>query len=100
MNGFQIIADNYRKSASEGKINKDEAEKKARVYDFLGTCDTDDFYTLFDSTAFNEVSKGYMRTAVKRLITQGVIDEEQGRAVRNEYSFLFDEKTAREISEG
>ena len=91
MNGFEMMADTYRKQGNE---------KKARVYDFLGTCDQDDFYTLFDSTAFNELSKSYMRTAVKRLIDNGIIDEEQGRAVRNEYAFLFDEKQAREVCEG
>ncbi len=90
MNGFEIMADTYRKQGNE---------KKARVYDFLGTCDNDDIYSLFDSTAFNEISKDYMRTAVRRLIDNGTIDDEQGRAVRNEFSFLFSEKTAKEISE-
>ena len=37
MNGYILMADSYRKAAGEGKINTDEAEKKARVYDFLGT---------------------------------------------------------------
>lgn len=100
MNGFVLMADSYRKAAGEGKINADEAEKKARIYDFLGTCDTDDLYTLFDSTAFNEIAKDYMRAAVKRLIGNGTIDEEQGAAVRNEYTFMFSEKTAKEVSEG
>lgn len=91
MNGFEIMADTYRKAGNE---------KKARIYDFLGTCDQDDFYTLFDSTAFNEIAKDYMRAAVGRLIDNGTIDEKQGRAVRNEYAFLFDEKQAREVYEG
>ena len=100
MNGFVLMADSYRKAAGEGKINKEQAEKQARVYDFLGTCDTDDLYTLFDSTAFNEIAKDYMRAAVKRLILNGTIDEEQGAAVRSEYAFMFSEKTAKEVSEG
>ena len=97
MNGFVLMADSYRKAAGEGKINADEAEKKARIYDFLGTCDTDDLYTLFDSTAFNEIAKDYMRAAVKRLIANGTIDEEQAQAVRNRYSLLFSEKQAHEV---
>lgn len=100
MNGFALMADSYRKAASEGKINKEQAEKQARVYDFLGTCDTDDLYTMFDSTAFNEIAKDYMRAAVKHLIASGTIDEEQGAAVRNEYAILFSEKTAKEVCEG
>lgn len=99
MNGFTLMADSYRKAAGEGKINTAEAEKHARLYDFLGTCDQDDFYVLFDSTAFNEIAKSYMRAAVKRLTDNGTLDEEQGKAIRNEYAFLFSEKTAKEVSE-
>lgn len=91
MNGFEMMAESYRK-AGEGK--------KARVYDFLGTCDQEDFYTLFDSTAFNEIAKDYMRATVRRLTDQGAIDEEQARAVRNTYAMLFEDMTAKEISEG
>lgn len=100
MNGFTLMAESMRKAAAEGTINTVEAEKKARIYEFLATCDTDDIYTLFDSTAFNEIAKDYMRTAVRHLIDKGTIDDEQGAAVRNEYAFLFSEKTAKEISEG
>lgn len=91
MNGFEMMAESYRK-AGEGK--------KARVYDFLGTCDQEDFYTLFDSTAFNEIAKDYMRLTVRKLTDQGAIDEEQARAVRNTYAMLFEDMTAKEISEG
>jgi len=90
MNGFTILADAYRKAGDE---------KRARVYDFLGSCDTDDFYALFDSTAFNEISKDYLRASVKRLIDAGTIDEEQGQAVRNEYAYMFSIMTAKEVSE-
>ena len=100
MNGFTMMADTCRKAASAGKLDPAQAEKKARIYDFLGSCDQEDFYELFDSTAFNEIAKDYMRTAVRRLVDEEVIDDEQGRAVRNEYAILFDEKTAKEISEG
>lgn len=90
MNGFEMMAESYRKAGEE---------KKARVYDFLGTCDQEDFYTLFDSTAFNEIAKDYMRLTVRRLTDQGTIDEEQARAVRNTYAMLFEDMTAKEISE-
>ena len=64
MNGFQIMADSYRKAASEGKINKVQADKDIRIYDFLGSCDQVDIYKLFDSSAFNEIVKSYMRLTV------------------------------------
>lgn len=98
MNGFRMMADTYRQAMQDGKISTDEAEKKARLYDFLGSCDIDDFYYLFDSTAFNEIAKDYVRLALKNLINKGVIEEEQGVLVRNEFSILLDEKTASEVS--
>lgn len=97
MNGFKIMADSYRKLADEGKITKEQAEKDCKAYDFLATCDDEDICNLFDSGAFNEISKGYMRLAVKELIEENVIDEEQGRAVRNRFALLFSEKTANEV---
>ena len=91
MNGFKLMADSIR------KVNGNE--KQARVYDYLATCDQDDINELFNSTAFNEIAKQYMRVAVKRLIASGTLDEEQGRAIRNEYARLFEDMTAKEIME-
>ena len=97
MNGYKVLADSYRKAAEQGKVEKAQAEKHARVLDFLATCDDEDINALFDSSAFNEISKSYMRRAVTELIEEKVIDEEQGQAVKNRFSLLFDEMTAKEI---
>lgn len=97
MNGYKMIAEAYRKAFESGKIQKEEAEKMVRIYEFLGSCNQDDFCTMFDSSAFNEIAKSYMRLAVKELIDEETIDEDQGRAIRNRFSLLFDEKTAKEI---
>lgn len=97
MDGFKVMAESYRKAAEEEKISKEQAEKDCRIFDFLSSCDQDDICRLFDSSAFNEITKSYMRHAIKELINEGVIDEEQGSAVRNRFSLLFDEKKAREI---
>ncbi len=97
MNGFTILSDSYKKALSQGQISREEAEKKCRVYDFLATCDQEDFCNMFDSSAFNEISKSYMRLAVKELTDEGTIDEEQAKAVRNRFSLLFDEKQAHEV---
>ncbi len=94
MNGFKLMAESYRKAAG---IDQGEAERIARLYDFLGDCSQDDIYTLFDSTAFNEIAKDYMRLAVRHLVDNGTIEEEQGQAVRNEYSRLFEDMTAKEV---
>lgn len=100
MNGFVLMADSYRKAAEQGAITQEEAEKKCKAFDFLGACDQEDFYNLFDSSAFNEITKCYMRLAVSELVSDGTLDEEQGRAVRNRFSLLFDEKRAKEVCEG
>ena len=99
MNGFQLLSDSYKKALSLGEISREEAEKKCRVFDFLATCDQEDFYNLFDSSAFNEISKSYMRLAVKELVSEGTIDEDHGKAVRNRFSLLFDEKQSKEVCE-
>jgi len=98
MNGFEIMLNAYQKAAAEGKISEEQAKKIGKVYGFLTTCDPDDFFILFDSTAFNEISLDYLRKAVKNLVNKGIIEEEQAAAVRNEYSFLLSEKTAKEIT--
>ncbi|MBQ6090007.1 MAG: hypothetical protein IJL07_01940 [Lachnospiraceae bacterium] len=100
MNGFTIMAESYRKAVDQNQISREEAEPKIRAYDFLGSCSGDDFYTLFDSSAFNEIAKSYMRLAVRELVEDGTLDEDQGTAVRNRFAFLFDEKQAKEVCEG
>ena len=99
MNGFKLMAESYRKLVAEGKISQKEAEKSCKIFDFLGACEQDDIYALFDSSAFNEIAKSYMRLAVKELVDEGKLDEEQGKAVRNRFSLLFDEKKAKEVCE-
>lgn len=100
MNGYSLMADSYKKAAEQGKTTKEQAEKHIRIYDFLASCDPDDICILFDSSAFNEVSKGYLQKAVKRLVDNGTIEEEQAASVRNEYRLLLSEMTAKEVSEG
>lgn len=97
MNGFKLMADSYRKAAEDGKIYKEEADKNIRIFEFLATCDEDDFCMLFDSSAFNEIAKSYLRLTVSELISEDMIDKDQGRAVRNRFSLLFDEKKASEV---
>lgn len=98
MNGFELMSESYRKAAEQGKITQRQADKKCKAYDFLATCDDEDICNLFDSTAFNDIAKSYMRRAVKELVEEGTIDEEQGIAVRNRFSLLFDEIRAHEVT--
>lgn len=97
MNGFQMLADSYRKAAIEGKVEQEYADKECKVLDFLATCDDDDFYHLFDSSAFNEIMMSYVRRAVNNVSD---LTDEQRIAVRNEVNMLLSECTAKEICEG
>lgn len=99
MNGFKLEADAYRKATEEGKIEKAYSDKVCKTLDFLSECDDDDIYNMFDSTAFNEIAKSYLRIAVRELVNEGVIEDEQARAVRNRYNLLFSEKNAKEACE-
>ena len=99
MNGFKLQADAYRKAAEEGKVDKNHAEKLCKTLDFLETCDDEDIYNMFDSSAFNEIAKSYLRIAVRELVDEGVLEDDQAIAVRNRYSLLFDEKNAKEACE-
>ena len=97
MNGYQLMAESYRKAYEENKVFKEEAERKIKVFEFLANCDEEDICNLFDSTAFNDIAVSYLRLAVSELINENVIDEEQGRKIRNRYRLLFDEKRAYEV---
>lgn len=96
MNGFSVMADSYRKMVSEGKITSKAAESDIRIYDFLGKCNKDDFYRLFDTSAFNDILKAYTRAALKN----ADLDEDTIRQVMNELRFLLEEKCAKEVCEG
>lgn len=52
MNGYTMMADSYKRLMKQGDINKEEAEKKIRIYEFLATCDVDDFCRMVDSSVF------------------------------------------------
>ena len=93
MNGFEIMANSYRTAAGKGDIDPNEAERKARIYDLLSSLDTDDIYTMVDSSAFNDVIRAYCRLALK----QAGVDDDTRDSVMSEFRFIFSEKTAKEV---
>lgn len=96
MNGFLAMADGYRELVKQGRIDKETAEKEIRVYDFLGTCDSDDLCRMVDSSAFNDIIRAYVKMAVKN----ADIDEDSRNEVVGQLRWLFDEKTAKQVLEG
>lgn len=93
MNGYTFIVEAYKKLMDEGNIEKEVAKKEIRIYEFLATCDVDDFCRMVDSSAFNNIIKAFLRSAV----SSADIGEEAQNKVLNQLSLIFDEKKAREI---
>lgn len=99
MNGYQIAADGYRKyldqHPQEPEETKQDIQRKLKALDFLASCSEAERLELFNSSAFNDVVKGYVLLALDRLET----DPEQRKAILNEVSYLFDIKTADEAEQ-
>lgn len=95
MNGFKLMADSYRKLMNEGKVDKESAEKEIRIYDFLATCDIDDFCSMVDSGAFNDIIRAFLKMAVDN----AGIDEKAKEKVIGQLRWIFDEKQAKEVLE-
>lgn len=81
MNGYKMLSDTYRQAGDE---------KMCKVYDFLATCDEDDFCTLFDSGAFNSIAKSYVHCTVSQLKQNGILNAKQAESVRDQFSELFE----------
>lgn len=93
MNGYELMAESYRKAAGNGQIPTDEAEQKARIYDLMSKFTDEDLFTMIDSTAFNDIIRAYCRLALK----QAGVDDETRDSVMSEFRFIFSEKTAKEV---
>lgn len=96
MNGYEMMADSYRRLVKQEKIDKETADREIRVYDFLATCDSDDLCRMVDSSAFNDIIRAYLKMAVQ----SADIDEDAREKVVVQLRWLFDEKTAKQVLEG
>lgn len=85
MNGFDVIAKGYRKAADEGKITQEQAEKKARLFDFLGTCNLEDLSALYGSGAFNEFMRSEISITIDELKEEGILTDKQAKIARERF---------------
>ena len=85
MNGYEMMADSYRQLMKQGRIEKETADKEIRIYDFLATCDTEDICRMVDSSAFNDIIKAFVETAVKN----ADIDEDAGKKVAVQVAIII-----------
>lgn len=68
------MKESYKKLMAQGIIDKSEAEKNIRVYEFLEKCDVHDFCIMVDSSAFNDIIEGYCDVAIEQGDTKGILD--------------------------
>lgn len=93
MNGYKMHADAYRtfleRDNPQGEARAD-IERKIKALDIMAETDTATKYALFNSSAFNDIAKGYFLKALHNIGA----DEETRKAAMNEIRLLFDEMTA------
>ncbi|PBG42415.1 hypothetical protein, partial [Clostridioides difficile] len=63
MNGYEMMADSYRKLVEDVELDKEVADKEIRIYAFLATCDSYDLCRMVDSSAFNDTIRAYLKMA-------------------------------------
>jgi hypothetical protein len=68
-------------------------KRSAELFDFLGDCSDSDICELYNSSAFNDITKGYARLALKNT----GFDDEQIKMVMDEIRYLHDTKRASEV---
>ena len=78
MNGYKMTADSYREvlKRDRDKMTEDaitNMERSIRVFEILAEFQPEDKYTVFDSSMFNDIFKGY----VKRIIDELCDDEDE-----------------------
>ena len=94
MNGYEIMAESYRDYLKEhpGTPEAEAVQDKIKAYSYLAGASDRERLELFNSSAFNNVCKGYF---LKAMDNRG-IDQETRRNLLKEISVLFDEMTAAE----
>lgn len=93
MNGFELMAEAYKKLACQDKIEKEVAEKEIRIFEILASCDQDDLCRLVDSSALNDILKGYMKVAVDNTD----IDDISKAKVLAQIPWALDQYSAKEV---
>ena len=88
MNGYQFQADAYRKYLEQhsDEENKESIERSIKVNEFLATCTKEDIVELYNTSAFNEITKAYAKKAMQNLDFK----KKEVEAVQDEIKWLHD----------
>lgn len=87
MNGYKMTADAYRKLLGDPTADQESLQRKIKALDFLATCDKATMYALFDSSAFNDIVKGYVEMIANEADD---LTDDQRSYIKGRISGLFD----------
>ncbi len=93
MNGFSIMADSYKSLVKRGEMTEEQAKRSIEIYEFLATCNQDDFCQMVDSSAFNDIIRAFLT----KVIENANLDEKSKDSVMNELRYLFNDLSAKEV---
>ena len=92
MIGYQMMADSYRKLLEQKRDTF--TEREIDTYDYLGRKPEDEKYILFKTGLFNDIARSYCKKAMENT----GIPAEQVSEVLSELHYLFDTRSAKEIT--
>lgn len=90
MNGYEMLASGYKKLRERDDVDTTYCDKNIKVLEMLASLSQDEIYYMFDSSAFNEIVKAYVKVALKNCKMDPDV-------VLAELNCLFSECTAAEI---
>lgn len=93
MNGYKMLADSYRKFLNDATADQDSVKTHIKALDFLAKCDKATIYALFDSSAFNDIVKGYIAMIADN--TEELTDEQRSY-IKYHIEGLFDSVSAKQ----
>lgn len=93
MNGFLIMAESYQLLVKRGEMTEAQARRSIEIYEFLATCNQDDFCQMIDSSAFNDIIRAFLTKAIKG----AELDKRSEDKVMKELRHLFNDLSAKEI---
>lgn len=93
MNGYKLLSDTYRQCMADGRFAEEDVKRKIEIYDFFSTCDKEDFCTMVDSSAFNDIIVAYARKAARN----AELGEEAEKMVAGELRSLFHGRNASDV---
>lgn len=97
MNGFESLADGYKKYLDTHPTdpNADDMRARVRVLEFMATCTDNDICRIYDTSAFNSITKNICKKAMQNV----GIDPEQIQSVIDEIRYLHDTAGASQFYE-